>query len=177
MIRKNKGERKDRGEMDAGLFIALAFMLIIFCFMLGGVFSLFADLEEKAKITASTTPAPPEAKIGPASPVLDKALERKSGVDAKKISQNILKRIELEKQFAEQGIKVFVSSYVEFSNALAFFEELKLDEESKDIFRKFSEAGITIFIGNDYDVRYGNVWIDARDGVKKTAKWLATGKI
>ena len=60
---------------------------------------------------------------------------------------------------------------------LKLLQDLLADEESKNVFRQYNKAGICIFIGWNYSVFKGDVWINAEDGVKKTAKWLATGKI
>ncbi|MDP1629740.1 MAG: hypothetical protein Q8L57_03920, partial [bacterium] len=58
-----------------------------------------------------------------------------------------------------------------------FLLALLEDEESQKIFRQFSEAGITIIVGNRYDIFDGFVKINVKDGVKKAAEWLEKGQV
>ncbi|MDP3052213.1 MAG: hypothetical protein Q8N42_01760 [bacterium] len=117
-----------------------------------------------------STPSMPEVKSRPAikSPILKKAF--KLQVAGRQIKL-LIKKLE------NKGIFIDKTGSIRDAIALAFLQELLADEKSQKIFREFSEAGITIFLDNKYVVLAGAVFINTNDGVKKTAKWLATGKI
>lgn len=121
------------------------------------------------KSAAPTTPSMPEVKLEPIqSPVLDKALKQKLSKEQRNVLLDRLK---------EKGIEVSIMGSVSDVQVFDFLHELLADEESQRIFREFSKAGISIYLDKEYDVFHGGVWVDIKDGVKKTSEWLAKGKI
>ncbi len=123
-----------------------------------------------AQILVPPMPEVKEVKSEPPfkSPVLDKVLKQES---AEKEMNSLMMEL------ANSTVSICVTYYIASTEAKAFILELLDNKEAQTIFRQFSETGILIYLGCDYSVFQGTVWIDARDGVKKVAKWLATGKI
>ncbi len=149
------------------------------------VFGTLAILQSKFKFMGEL-PSPSEIRVGgqPAappmpefnkeaksestlkSPVLEKALGLQKEWDKTRI---LLERLR------EKDIKIFV--FVESKRAEVFLSQLMADENSQKIFRHFNQSNIGIYLFTEYRVGERCVYINVVDGVKKTAKWLATGKI
>ncbi len=155
-------------------------LLVIFIFgtliILQYKFKFMGELPNpfKSKPVQISAPAMPEvkqeAKSEPTikSPILEKAF--KSQVAGRQV------KLLIEK-LKNKGIYIDKTGFIRDAIALAFLQELLADEKSQKIFREFSKAGITIFLDNEYAIPDGSVFINTNDGVKKTAKWLATGKM
>ncbi len=77
------------------------------------------------------------------------------------------------------GINIEVGNSVTIAEASSFFKEFLTDKESQKIFREFTSARVKIWLATEYFINDASilVLINVHDGVKKTAKWLATGKI
>lgn len=115
------------------------------------------------------TPPMPEVKFDPPlkSPVLEQALKLQHEYYKAKVLN--------EKLWWKEDIKIYI--FVDSKIAEVFQTQLLEDKESKKIFRYFSSKGISIYLCTEYRIGEGFVHINALDGAKKTAQWLATGKI
>jgi len=125
----------------------------------------------ESKSVQPSVPPMPEAKEVKSeppfkSPVLDKAWKLRD--------EDELLQILIEAYYKE-GFKISV--FTDNAVATVFLKELFEDKDSLRIFHYFSVAGIRIHLSDKYIIGSGYVHINARDGVKKTAKWLAEGKI
>ncbi len=139
--------------MKKRLFFGVVLIIII-------ILSVTTIIFKHASLTKSASPA---------MSVFEKALVQQ--IEGKQI-------VELVNLLEKQGIEVIKTGCIDDKTIKDFLCELiGTSEELKDIFRKYGKAGITIYISNRYEVFNGAIWINAREGVKKTAKWLAEGKI
>ncbi len=120
------------------------------------------------KIIPPSAPAMPEVKSESVikSPVLEETLRLQEEWDKVRI---------LLGKLQQKDIEVLVS--IESKKAEVFLEQLLADEDSQKTFRYFSKRKIIIYLSTRYRVSEGCVYINSADGVKKTAKWLATGKM
>jgi hypothetical protein len=165
-----------RNPMGKGCNLSSAlFWILVIVFIFGGLavlqskFKFMGELSNpfESKPAQVSVPAMPEVKSKELktinSPVLKQALKQKLSIGHRD-------------KLRKKDILFWTTGSVKDAEAIDFFNELLADEGSQKIFREFTKAGINIYLIRGYDISSGAVWIDVRDGVKKVAKWLATGK-
>ena len=121
---------------------------------------------------SSSAPAMPEVKEVKSeppfkSPVLDKAWKLQ---DEDRLLQILIGA------YDKEGFKISISVFADNAVATVFLKELLEDKDSLRIFHYFGAAGVRIFLSDKYIIGSGYVHINARDGVKKTVKWLTKGE-